>query len=181
MSLIISGHGNPTRVCSVKHNSSVWSELVDLKEKIYIIYRGANLSPFGEIRRFHLEIGHSRESYRSVKKKKNWGGGGGVSSLDLRFIYVMSPAAFFSPVGNGRMDPPYSVSDWLTLGSAGCLVFSLCPRKVSVNSLHRHVNKTTWISANTRLKYMRNICIESLTCLLLNEVSHVQNKYSMLK
>ncbi len=31
--------------------------------------RGANLSPFGEIRRFHLEIGHSRESCRSVKKK----------------------------------------------------------------------------------------------------------------
>ncbi len=30
--------------------------------------RGANLSPFGEIRRFHLEIGHSRESCRSVKK-----------------------------------------------------------------------------------------------------------------
>ncbi len=25
--------------------------------------RGANLSPFGEIRRFHLEIGHSRESF----------------------------------------------------------------------------------------------------------------------
>ncbi len=23
--------------------------------------RGANLSPFGEIRSFHLEIGHSRE------------------------------------------------------------------------------------------------------------------------
>ncbi len=32
--------------------------------------QGANLSPFGEIRRFHLEIGHSRESCRSVKKKK---------------------------------------------------------------------------------------------------------------
>ncbi len=30
--------------------------------------RGANLSPFGEIRRFHLEIGHSRELCRSVKK-----------------------------------------------------------------------------------------------------------------
>ncbi len=37
--------------------------------------RGANLSPFGEIRRFHLEIGHSRESCRSVKKIKNVGGG----------------------------------------------------------------------------------------------------------
>ncbi len=52
---------------------------------------------------------------------------------------------------------------------------------VSVTSLHRHVNKTTWISANTCLKYMRNICIESLKCLLLNEVSQVQNKYSLLK
>ncbi len=31
-------------------------------------FRGANFSPFGEIRRFHLEIGHSRESCRSVKK-----------------------------------------------------------------------------------------------------------------
>ncbi len=145
-----------------------------------IIYRGANLSPFGEIRRFHLEIGHSRESCRSVKKKKNIGGGGGVVVGSAIHLFHVT-AAFFSPVGNGRMDPPYSVSDWLTLGSAGCLVFSLCPRRVSVTSLHRHVNKTTWISANTRLKYMRNICIESLTCLLLNEVSHVQNKYSMLK
>ncbi len=31
--------------------------------------RKVKLSPFGEIHRFHLEIGHSRESCRSVKKK----------------------------------------------------------------------------------------------------------------
>ncbi len=37
--------------------------------------RGANLSPFGEICRFHLEIGHSRESCRSVKKYLRGGGG----------------------------------------------------------------------------------------------------------
>ncbi len=90
-------------------------------ERMCKVFRGANLSPIGEIRRFHLEIGHSRESCRSVKKKKIEEEGG-VSSSDLRFICVTSPAAFFSPVGNGRMDPPYSVSDWLTLGSAGCLV-----------------------------------------------------------
>ncbi len=35
---------------------------------------GANLSPFDEIRHFHLEIGHSRESCSSVKEKKNMGG-----------------------------------------------------------------------------------------------------------
>ncbi len=67
------------------------------------IGRGANLSPFGEIRRFHLEIGHSRESCRSVKKKIEEGGGGGSS--DLRVIWVTSPAAFLSPVGNGRNGP----------------------------------------------------------------------------
>ncbi len=33
------------------------------------------MSPFGEIRRFHLEIGHSRESCRSVKKIKIEGRG----------------------------------------------------------------------------------------------------------
>ncbi len=40
-----------------------------------LLVRGANLSPFGEIRRFHLEIGHSRELCRSIKKK--FGGGEG--------------------------------------------------------------------------------------------------------
>ncbi len=93
----------------------------------------------------YLADGHFHPTRLRIDKIKptNGGGGGGGSSSDLRFICVMSPAAFFSPVGNGGMDPPYSVSDWLTLGSAGCLVFSLCPRKVSVTSLHRHVNKTT--------------------------------------
>ncbi len=41
-----------------------------------LICRGANLSPFSEIRRFHLEIGHSRESCRSVKIKLRGGWGG---------------------------------------------------------------------------------------------------------
>ncbi len=45
--------------------------------------RGANLSPFGEIRRFHLQIGHSRESCRSVKKIFEERRGGGGSSSDL--------------------------------------------------------------------------------------------------
>ncbi len=58
------------------------------------------MSPFGEIRRFHLEIGHSRESCRSVKKIFEEGGGGSSSS-DLRVICVTSPAASFPPVGNG--------------------------------------------------------------------------------
>ncbi len=74
---------------------------------LFSINRGANLSPFGEIRRFHLEIGHSRELCRSVKKKM---GGGGLSYL--RVICVTSPLAFFPSVGRG-MDPPYSASDWL--------------------------------------------------------------------
>ncbi len=65
--------------------------------------RGANLSPFGEIRRFHLEIGHSRESCRSVKKIFEERGGGGASYL--RVICVTSPAASFPPFGNGRIGP----------------------------------------------------------------------------
>ncbi len=75
------------------------------------MYRGANLSPFCEICRFHLEIGHSRELCRSVKKKLTGGGGGDVRNR----VRVTSPVAFFfSPVGKG-MDPSYSASDWLTL------------------------------------------------------------------
>ncbi len=115
--------------------SSKWKESLMLAKKeqhadacvvscvIYI--RGANLSPFGEIRRFHLEIGHSRESCRSVKKKerKKMRRGGGGSSSDLQVICVTSPAALFPLLAMAGMDPPYSVSDWLTLGS--CLVFSL--------------------------------------------------------
>ncbi len=86
--------------------------------------RGANLSPFGEIRRFHLEIGHSRESCRSVKKKKNnnnWRRGGGGSS-DLRVICHVTCSVFFPLLAMAGMDPPYSVSDWLTLGSKPALV-----------------------------------------------------------
>ncbi len=80
-----------TNVILILYNCSINNNLI----------RGANLSPFGEIRRFHLEIGHSRESCRSVKKKIEGGGGGG----DLRVIWVTSPAAFLSPVGNGRNGP----------------------------------------------------------------------------
>ncbi len=46
--------------------------------------RGANLSPFCEIRRFHLEIGHSRELCRSVQKKCGVGG----------FVIVVAYGAF---------------------------------------------------------------------------------------
>ncbi len=84
-----------------------------------IYYRGANLSPFGEIRRFHLEIGHSRESCRSVKKKKkkkkNWGGGGGVVVVSASHLCHVT-CSVFSPCWQG-MVPPYSASDWLTLMS----------------------------------------------------------------
>ncbi len=67
------------------------------------MFRGANLSPFGEIRRFHLEIGHSRESCRSVKKIFEEEEGGGRRRICESS--VTSPAAFFSPVGNGRNGP----------------------------------------------------------------------------
>ncbi len=39
-----------------------------------VTYSGEYLSPLDEIRRFHLEIGHSCESCRSVKKKNGEGG-----------------------------------------------------------------------------------------------------------
>ncbi len=45
-----------------QHNNKI--ELVQYV--FQILFRGANLSPFGEVIRFHLEIGHSRESCRSV-------------------------------------------------------------------------------------------------------------------
>ncbi len=65
------------------------------------------MSPFGEICRFHLEIGHSRESCRSVKKKKmGWGG--------HRRRICESSVSVASHVGKG-MVPPYSASDWLIL------------------------------------------------------------------
>ncbi len=97
-------------------------------------FRGANLSSFCKIRRFHLEIGNSHESCRSVKKKMFFVFGGGGVSSDLRVICVTSPAAFFSPVGNGRNGPAL-LCLWLAyLGveartGAGCLVLSLWPRK----------------------------------------------------
>ncbi len=112
---------------------------------ISIIYRGANLSPFGEIR-FHLEIGHSRESCRSVGEKGRRGEGGrrgeerrgeerrgeerrgegeergrgGRGSSDRRICESSVSRHlqhFFPLLVMAGMDPPYSVSDWLTLGS----------------------------------------------------------------
>ncbi len=84
--------------------------------------RGANLSPFGEIRRFHLEIGHSRESCRSVKKNKTLRGGEGRGG-EGRGVVVVSAShlchvtcSVFFPSWQG-MVPPYSASDWLTLMS----------------------------------------------------------------
>ncbi len=95
--------------------------------------RGANLSPFGEFRRLHLEIGHSRESCRSVKKK-----GGGRRRRICKSSVSRHLQRFFSPVGNGRLDPPYSVSDWLTLGSKPAPVLSrifFMPAKRTKNTL----------------------------------------------
>ncbi len=86
-------------------------------------YRGANLSPFGEIRRFHLEIGHSRESCRSVKKIFEERRGGGrrriCESSVSRHLQRLFPL-----LAMAGMDPPYSVSDWLTLGSKPAPVLS---------------------------------------------------------
>ncbi len=98
----------PTCVESTSWRTSVREHILQahfLSQHLHslCIIRGANLSPFGEIRRFHLEIGHSRESFRSVR-----------SSSFLWVICVMPPVAFFSTVGKG-MDLPYSASDWLTL------------------------------------------------------------------
>ncbi len=73
--------------------------------------RGANLSPFGEIRRFHLEIGHSRESCRSVKKIFE-GRRRICESSVSRHLQRLFPL-----LAMAGMDPPYSISDWLTLGS----------------------------------------------------------------
>ncbi len=95
------------------------------------INRGANLSPFGKIRRFHLEIGNSRESCRSVKKNLRRRGGVVVVSASHLSRHLQR---FFSPVGNGRNGPAL-LCLWLAyLGveartGAGCLVFSLWPRK----------------------------------------------------
>ncbi len=57
--------------------------------------QGCKLVTFQRNRRFHLEIGHSRESCRSVKK--NWGEGGGVVVvvLSAESSGVTSPVAFF--------------------------------------------------------------------------------------
>ncbi len=79
-----------------------------------LVIRGANLSPFGEIRRFHLEIGHSRESCRSVKKIFEGRGGGVVVVVVSESHLCHVTCSVFSPVGKG-IDPPYSASDWLTL------------------------------------------------------------------
>ncbi len=102
--------------------------------------RGANLSPFGEIRRFHLEIGHSRESCRSVKK--NWGGGGGGGGCRRRICESSVSRhlqRFFPLLAMAGMDPPYSVSDWLTLGSKPAPVRAVSiffmPAKITINTL----------------------------------------------
>ncbi len=50
----------------------------DIQKTFTVSSRGANLSPLGEIRHFHLEIGHSRESVKN-KIKKIIGGWGGCS------------------------------------------------------------------------------------------------------
>ncbi len=100
------------------------------------MFRGANLSPFGEIRRFHLEIGHSRESCRSVKKifEEEEGGVvvGSVSHLSRHL------QRFFPLLAMAGMDPPYSVPDWLTLGSKPAPV-----RAVSIFFMTTKITKNT--------------------------------------
>ncbi len=51
---------------------------------------------------------------------------------------------------------------------------------LSANCFLKHVTKMNCNSANTLHRDMRNISIESLTCLLLNEVSLTENKYSVI-
>ncbi len=65
--------------------------------QLYYNNRGANLSPFGEIRRFHLEIGHSRESCRSVKKIK-LRRGGGVSLSPFSLLMSLHPCNKTTPM-----------------------------------------------------------------------------------
>ncbi len=55
--------------------------------------RGANLSRFGEIRHFHLEIDNSRESCRSVKKIEE--GGGGVVVISASHLCHVTCSVFF--------------------------------------------------------------------------------------
>ncbi len=117
-------------------------------------HRGANLSPFGEIRRFHLEIGHSRESCRSVKKKNEEGGG----SSDLRVIWVTSPAAFLSPVGNGR-NRPALLCLWLAyLGAEACTGAScLLLSPIFFMPVKRTRNTLSVLIVQIRIRYHLNL------------------------
>ncbi len=86
----------------------------------YIYIQGCKLVTFRRNRRFHLEIGHSCESCRSVKKgiwKKLEGGGGGCRRRICESFVSRHLQRFFPLLAMAGMDPHYSVSDWLTLGS----------------------------------------------------------------
>ncbi len=94
-------------------------------------YRGANLSPFGEIRRFHLEIGHSRESCRSVKKIFEERRGGVVVGSASHLCHVT--CSVFSPCWQWQewTCPTLSLIGlpWGRSPHRCCLLFSLWPRK----------------------------------------------------
>ncbi len=63
------------------------------------------MSPLGEIRRFHLEIGHSRESCRSVRKK-NWEGWGGRRRIceSCRIFFMTTKRTINTLVSFDRTD-----------------------------------------------------------------------------
>jgi len=50
---------------------------IDVFSDKSVAFIPANLSPFGEIHRFELKIGHPRESWRSDEFLFFWGGGEG--------------------------------------------------------------------------------------------------------
>ncbi len=61
-----------------------------------VVIQGCKLvTPFGEIRRFQLEIGHSSESCRSVKKKLRRGGGVVVIVVSASHLCHVTCSAFF--------------------------------------------------------------------------------------
>ncbi len=121
--------------------------------------RGANLSPFGEIRRFHLEIGHSRESCRSVKKIFEERGGVVVGSAS--HLCHVTCSVFFPLLA---MDPPYSVSDWPTLGTGLSPIFFMTAKRT----------KNTLVSFDCTDK--NKVSFETAKGLLLFLYSHNNNK-----
>ncbi len=143
------------------------------------INRGANLSPFKKIRRFHLEIGHSRESCRSVKKKTFLRRGvvvvGSASHLCHVTCSVFFPCWQWTLLAMAGMDLPYSVSDWLTLG-AGCLVFSLWPRRTLVSFDRTDKNKVSFETAKGILLFLYSHNNNEIMCFSkINKINRVRS------